>query len=46
MTMVMIMVAIVADEYGLVVERFLAGQNRHALLGIFRALYFSAQILL
>lgn len=42
----MIMVAIVADEYGLVAERSLAGQNQHAPLGLVLTLYFSAQILL
>jgi len=30
MTMTVIMFAIVADEYGWLVERSLAGQNRHA----------------
>jgi len=46
MTMTAIMVAIVANEYGLLVERSVAGQNRHAILGLVQALYFSAQILL
>ena len=46
MTMTMIMVAIVTDEYGLLVEISLAGQNRRALPGLLRTLHLSAQILL